>query len=118
MTWISVGRNANGSLRGLRDVPDMALLGGFVQYSPADFWRVYAQLGQAVSVLLLVRVQGGRVRVPLRLMVTVSVAACGVQLTGVDQGFDLPELRVGVAGVLAQNVRIEFLRLRVVFTFL
>ena len=26
----------------------MALLGGFVQYSPADFWRVYAQLGQAV----------------------------------------------------------------------
>ena len=43
------GRNANGSLRGLRDVPDMALLGGFVQYSPADFWRVYAQLGQAVG---------------------------------------------------------------------
>ena len=43
------GRNANGSLRGLRDVSDMALLGGFVQYSPAEFWRVYAQLGQAVG---------------------------------------------------------------------
>ena len=43
------GRNANGSLRGLRDVSDMAMLGGFVQYSPADFWRVYAQLGQAVG---------------------------------------------------------------------
>ena len=43
------GRNANGSLRGLRDVSDMAQLGGFVQYSPADYWRVYAQLGQAVG---------------------------------------------------------------------
>lgn len=43
------GRNANGSLRGLRDVSDMAQLGGFVQYSPAEFWRVYAQLGQAVG---------------------------------------------------------------------
>ena len=43
------GRNANGSLRGLRDVPDMAQVGGFVQYSPAEYWRVYAQLGQAVG---------------------------------------------------------------------
>lgn len=43
------GRTANGSLRGLRDVPDMAQLGGFVQYSPANFWRVYAQVGQAVG---------------------------------------------------------------------
>lgn len=31
------GRNANGSLRGLRDVSGMAQLGGFVQYSPAEF---------------------------------------------------------------------------------
>ena len=43
------GRTANGSLRGLRDVPDMAEVGGFVQYSPAEFWRVYAQVGQAVG---------------------------------------------------------------------
>jgi len=43
------GRDADGSLRGLRDVSDMAELGGFVQYSPAEFWRVYAQLGQAVG---------------------------------------------------------------------
>ena len=43
------GRNANGPLRGLRDVPDMAQVGGFVQYSPAEYWRVYAQLGQAVG---------------------------------------------------------------------
>jgi outer membrane scaffolding protein for murein synthesis (MipA/OmpV family) len=27
----------------------MAQLGGFVQYSPAEFWRVYAKLGQAVG---------------------------------------------------------------------
>lgn len=43
------GRNAHGALRGLRDVPDMAQLGGFVQYSPAEFWRVYLQLGQALG---------------------------------------------------------------------
>ncbi|NVZ18252.1 MipA/OmpV family protein [Pseudomonas costantinii] len=43
------GRSANGSLRGLRDVPDMAEVGGFVQYAPAEFWRVYAQVGQAVG---------------------------------------------------------------------
>ena len=43
------GRNANGSLRGLRDVSDRAQLGSFVQYSPAEFWRLYAQLGQAVG---------------------------------------------------------------------
>ncbi|WP_299834882.1 MipA/OmpV family protein [Pseudomonas sp.] len=43
------GRTANGSLRGLRDVSDMAELGGFVQYSPADFWRVFAEMGRAVG---------------------------------------------------------------------
>ncbi|NMZ51266.1 MipA/OmpV family protein [Pseudomonas poae] len=43
------GRESNGPLRGLRDVPDMAEVGGFVQYAPADFWRVYAQVGQAVG---------------------------------------------------------------------
>ncbi|RMP68945.1 hypothetical protein ALQ18_01165 [Pseudomonas marginalis pv. marginalis] len=43
------GRTANGSLRGLRDVSDMAEMGGFIQYAPADFWRVYAQVGQAVG---------------------------------------------------------------------
>ncbi|WP_277962347.1 MipA/OmpV family protein [Pseudomonas sp. RIT-To-2] len=41
------GRNGNDRLRGLRDVPDMVELGGFVQYSPVDFWRVYAQAGRA-----------------------------------------------------------------------
>ncbi|MBK5439569.1 MULTISPECIES: MipA/OmpV family protein [unclassified Pseudomonas] len=43
------GRTANGSLRGLRDVSDMAEVGGFIQYAPAEFWRVYAQVGQAVG---------------------------------------------------------------------
>lgn len=43
------GRTANGELRGLRDVPDMAEAGGFVQYAPADFWRVFAFVGQAVG---------------------------------------------------------------------
>ncbi|WP_460140965.1 MipA/OmpV family protein [Pseudomonas sp. S2_E01] len=43
------GRTANHELRGLRDVPDMAEAGGFVQYAPADFWRVFASLGQAVG---------------------------------------------------------------------
>ncbi|AIB35033.1 MULTISPECIES: MipA/OmpV family protein [Pseudomonas] len=43
------GRTSNGSLQGLRNVSDMAEVGGFVQYAPADFWRVYAQLGQAVG---------------------------------------------------------------------
>ena len=43
------GRTSNGSLQGLRNVSDMAEIGGFVQYAPADFWRVYAQLGQAVG---------------------------------------------------------------------
>jgi len=41
------GRDGNHRLRGLRDVPDMLELGGFVQYSPVDFWRVYAQGGRA-----------------------------------------------------------------------
>jgi outer membrane protein len=43
------GRNANGSLRGLRDVSGMGEAGGFVQYSPDDFWRVYAQMGHALG---------------------------------------------------------------------
>ncbi|MFW0757975.1 MipA/OmpV family protein [Pseudomonas sp. H11T01] len=43
------GRTANGSLQGLRNVPDMAEVGGFIQYSPQDFWRVFAQVGQAVG---------------------------------------------------------------------
>ncbi|WP_248749907.1 MipA/OmpV family protein [Pseudomonas sp. MWU15-20650] len=43
------GRTANGALRGLRDVSDMAEVGGFIQYAPAEFWRVYAQVGQAVG---------------------------------------------------------------------
>lgn len=43
------GRTANGSLQGLHDVPDMGVLGGFVQYAPADFWRVFATVGQAVG---------------------------------------------------------------------
>ena len=43
------GRTSNGSLQGLRNVSDMAEIGGFVQYAPADFWRIYARLGQAVG---------------------------------------------------------------------
>ncbi|AUG06127.1 MipA/OmpV family protein [Pseudomonas sp. S09G 359] len=43
------GRTSNGSLQGLRNVSDMAEVGGFIQYAPADFWRVYARLGQAVG---------------------------------------------------------------------
>ena len=43
------GRTSNGELQGLRNVSDMAEVGGFVQYAPANFWRVYAQLGQAVG---------------------------------------------------------------------
>lgn len=43
------GRTSNGNLQGLRDVPDMGEVGGFVQYAPADFWRVFASVGQAVG---------------------------------------------------------------------
>ncbi|GAB6407077.1 MipA/OmpV family protein [Pseudomonas sp. MHK4] len=43
------GRTSNGQLQGLRDVPDMGEVGGFVQYAPADFWRVFASIGQAVG---------------------------------------------------------------------
>ncbi|SDS74600.1 MipA/OmpV family protein [Pseudomonas fuscovaginae UPB0736] len=43
------GRNANGDLRGLRNVPDMAQVGGYVQYAPDDFWRVFVQIGSAVG---------------------------------------------------------------------
>ena len=43
------GRTANGSLRGLRDVPNMAEVGGFIEYAPSDFWRVFAALGSAVA---------------------------------------------------------------------
>lgn len=43
------GRSANGPLRGLRDVSDMAEVGGFVQYAPQEFWRIYANVGRAVG---------------------------------------------------------------------
>lgn len=43
------GRTANGALQGLRDVPDRGVMGGFVQYAPADFWRVFAFVGQALG---------------------------------------------------------------------
>lgn len=43
------GRTSNGSLQGLRNVSDMAEVGGFIQYAPADFWRIYARLGQAMG---------------------------------------------------------------------
>jgi len=43
------GRNSNGSLRGLRDVSDMGEVGGFVQYSPDDYWRVFAEMGRALG---------------------------------------------------------------------
>ncbi len=43
------GRNANGPLRGLRNVSDMVELGGVIQYAPADFWRVFAEMGRAVG---------------------------------------------------------------------
>lgn len=43
------GRTANGALQGLRDVPDMGVMGGFVQYAPADFWRVFAFVGQSLG---------------------------------------------------------------------
>ncbi|SBW79099.1 structural protein MipA [Pseudomonas veronii 1YdBTEX2] len=42
-------RTSNGALSGLREVSSMAEVGGFVEYAPADFWRVYAQLGRAVG---------------------------------------------------------------------
>jgi outer membrane scaffolding protein for murein synthesis (MipA/OmpV family) len=43
------GRTSNGQLHGLRDVPDMGEAGGFVRYAPADFWQVFAAVGQAVG---------------------------------------------------------------------
>lgn len=43
------GRTSNGELQGLRNVSDMAEVGGFIQYAPADFWRVYARMGQDVG---------------------------------------------------------------------
>ncbi|PYY92294.1 MipA/OmpV family protein [Pseudomonas sp. TKO26] len=43
------GRNSDGKLRGLRDVRDMADIGGFIEYAPDDFWRLFATLGQAVG---------------------------------------------------------------------
>ena len=43
------GRTSNGELQGLHDVPGRGVLGGFVQYAPADFWRVFAFVGQAVG---------------------------------------------------------------------
>ncbi|MGV8918647.1 MAG: MipA/OmpV family protein [Pseudomonas sp.] len=41
------GRTSDRSLRGLRDVSDTLEIGGFVQYAPADFWRVFAEMGRA-----------------------------------------------------------------------
>jgi outer membrane scaffolding protein for murein synthesis (MipA/OmpV family) len=60
------GRTANGELQGLHDVPDMGEVGGFVQYAPADFWRVFASVGQAVGARggMLGRV-GGEVGYPV-----------------------------------------------------
>jgi outer membrane scaffolding protein for murein synthesis (MipA/OmpV family) len=43
------GRTANGSLRGLGDVNDMLVGGGFVQYSPQPWWSVSAQAGRSVG---------------------------------------------------------------------
>jgi outer membrane scaffolding protein for murein synthesis (MipA/OmpV family) len=43
------GRTANGSLHGLPNVSDMAELGGFVEYSPSDAWRVFAQVGRTLG---------------------------------------------------------------------
>ncbi|CAD5200768.1 MipA/OmpV family protein [Pseudomonas sp. FEN] len=43
------GRVSNGSLRGLRDVPDMVVAGGYVEYAPDDFWRLFVALGSAVG---------------------------------------------------------------------
>ncbi|MEB0045017.1 MULTISPECIES: MipA/OmpV family protein [unclassified Pseudomonas] len=43
------GRTSNGDLQGLKNVPDMGVVGGFVQYAPADFWRVFATVGEAVG---------------------------------------------------------------------
>ncbi|MCU1749590.1 MipA/OmpV family protein [Pseudomonas sp. 6D_7.1_Bac1] len=43
------GRISNGTLRGLRNVSAMGEVGGFIQYSPADFWRVFAFVGQTVG---------------------------------------------------------------------
>jgi outer membrane scaffolding protein for murein synthesis (MipA/OmpV family) len=43
------GRTANGPLRGLRDVSPMAEVGGFIQYSPQPWWRVFAQVGRALG---------------------------------------------------------------------
>ncbi|MCX7078165.1 MAG: MipA/OmpV family protein [Pseudomonas sp.] len=43
------GRNSNGTLRGLHNVSAMGEAGGFVQYSPADFWRIFAFVGHTVG---------------------------------------------------------------------
>ncbi|MFJ5295234.1 MipA/OmpV family protein [Pseudomonas sp. NPDC088368] len=40
------GRTANGALHGLRDVSDMGEAGGFIEYSPSDAWRVFAEVGR------------------------------------------------------------------------
>lgn len=40
------GRTANGALHGLRDVSDMGEAGGFIEYSPTDAWRVFAEVGR------------------------------------------------------------------------
>ncbi len=43
------GRTSNGSLHGLKDVSDMAEVGGFIEYSPSDAWRVFAEVGRALG---------------------------------------------------------------------
>jgi MipA family protein len=40
------GRTANGALHGLNDVSDMGEAGGFIEYSPSDAWRVFAEVGR------------------------------------------------------------------------
>src|SRR5471032_177295 len=60
------GRTANGSLQGFHDVPDIGVVGGFVQYAPADFWRLFASLGQTVGGLEgIVGRLGGELGYPL-----------------------------------------------------
>lgn len=40
------GRTASGALRGLKSVSDMGEAGAFVEYSPSDAWRVFAEVGR------------------------------------------------------------------------
>lgn len=103
------GRNANGSLRGLRDVSDMAQLGGFVQYSPADFWRVYAQVGQALGAAggqggVLGQV-GGELGYPLGLGITGSsqLAAHFADGRQMSTFFGVSEAQAQASGISRYN---------------